>query len=154
MRVVVQRVSSARVTVDGVTVGEIGSGLLLLGAVHREDTVEKIERAADRCFGLRIFNDDAGKMNLSLSDLRTQGQAVGILAISNFTVYGDAVKSRRPSFTGSAGYDDGREGFHRFVQALKKLSAESEIVVQTGEFGADMKVELVNDGPVTLIIET
>jgi D-tyrosyl-tRNA(Tyr) deacylase len=154
MRVVVQRVSSARVTVDGATVGEIGSGLLLLGAVHREDTVEKIERAADRCFGLRIFNDEDGKMNLSLTDLRGQGRSVGILAISNFTVYGDAGKSRRPSFVGSAGYDDGREGFHRFVQALSKLASPLEILVQTGEFGADMKVELVNDGPVTLIIET
>ncbi len=154
MRVVVQRVSSARVTVDGATAGEIGPGLLLLGAVHREDTVEKIERAADRCFGMRIFNDAEGRMNLSLSDLRQQGIPVGILAVSNFTVYGDAGKSRRPSFVGSAGYDDGREGFHRFVQALKKLSAEAEIIVQTGEFGADMQVELVNDGPVTLIIES
>jgi len=154
MKVVVQRVSSARVTVEGKTVGEIGPGLVLLGAVHREDTGEKIERAADRCFGLRIFGDEDGRMNLSLSDLVALGRPAGILAISNFTVYGDAGKSRRPSFVGSAGYDDGREGFHKFVQTLNSLAATLHIPVQTGEFGADMQVELVNDGPVTLIVET
>jgi D-tyrosyl-tRNA(Tyr) deacylase len=88
-------------------------------------------------------------MNLSLADLRERGEEVGILAVSNFTVYGDANKSRRPSFIGSAGYDDGREGFHRFVKALESTG----IKVHTGEFGADMQVSLVNDGPVTLIVE-
>jgi D-tyrosyl-tRNA(Tyr) deacylase len=149
MRVVVQRVSSAQVSVGEEVIGHIGKGLLLLAAIHREDTVEKIEKCADRCAGLRIFNDDEGKMNLSLADLRERGEEVGILAVSNFTVYGDANKSRRPSFIGSAGYDDGREGFHRFVKALESTG----IKVHTGEFGADMQVSLVNDGPVTLIVE-
>lgn len=144
MRAVVQRVSSASVTVDGVVLGEIGLGLLLLVGIHRDDTEEDARKLADRVVGMRIFNDETGKINLAI-------KAVGgaILAISNFTVYGDATQ-RRPSFTTSAGYEAGKGLFEVFLSELRKL----EVEVATGEFGADMKVALVNDGPVTLLADT
>jgi len=147
LRVVIQRVSEASVSVDGKVVGEIGQGLLLLAGVHRDDTEESIRKAADRVVGLRIFSDVEGKMNLSIKDALETPE---ILAVSNFTVYGDASKSRRPSFTQSAPYEAGRSGFELFCQELQKLGVR----VATGEFGADMSVRLVNDGPVTLVLDT
>jgi D-aminoacyl-tRNA deacylase len=151
MRAIVQRVGMASVSVGGREVGRCGPGLLLLVGVHRDDTEAEAKLLADRIMGLRIFNDPQGKMNLSIRDFpQTEGGfELEILAVSNFTVYGDA-KSRRPSFTASAGYDQGRALFARFVQEIGILGG----AVQTGEFGADMRVSLVNDGPVTLVVDT
>lgn len=145
MRAVVQRVHSASVTVDGSVVGSIGKGLLLLVGAHKEDTEANAEKLADRIAGLRIFGDEEGKMNLSLAD----ADAEGVLAVSNFTVYGDALKSRRPSFTSSAGYEEGERLFNHFVNSLKS----KEIKTETGTFGAMMDVQLTNDGPVTLVVD-
>lgn len=148
MRAIVQRVSRASVTVEGKIVGECGKGLLVLAAAHSDDTEADAVKLADRVCGLRIFNDAEGKMNLSLEDLGELDQPE-ILAISNFTLYGDALKSRRPSFVQSAGYEQGRALFDRFVTALRERYPRT----QTGVFGAHMDVELVNDGPVTLVID-
>lgn len=139
-----QRVTSASVIVADRRIGACGPGLLVLLGVHHDDQPANADKMADRIAGLRIFADEAGKMNL---DLPTVGGSV--LAISNFTVYGDAARSRRPSFTAAAGYDRGRELFDHFVESLRKTG----IRVETGEFGADMQVTLTNDGPVTLVIE-
>ena len=148
MKAIVQRVSSASVTVDGKVVGSCGPGLLVLAAAHREDTESNASKLADRVFGLRIFNDEAGKMNLALSALPDSGKP-NILAVSNFTVYGETAKNRRPSFIESAPYEEGKVLFEAFTSALAALGAK----VETGEFGAHMEVELVNDGPVTVIVE-
>lgn len=131
-------------TIDDKVVGEIGIGLLLLVGIHREDTEEDARKLADRVVGMRIFNDAEGKINLAVKAVEGS-----ILAISNFTVYGDP-SQRRPSFTASAGFEAGKALFDRFLEELRKL----EINVETGEFGADMKVALVNDGPVTLVADT
>lgn len=144
MRAIVQRVRQASVTVSGAVVGEIGEGLLLLVGVHRDDTEADAIKLADRVAGLRIFNDADGKMNLALDRDR---QAV--LAVSNFTVYGETTKNRRPSFTESAPYDVGRELFGRFVDALGDLGVQTS----AGVYGTDMQVALVNDGPVTVILD-
>ncbi len=149
MKVVVQRVAWARVSVEGRVVGECGPGLLVLAAAGKGDTLEMADKMADRVAGLRIFNDAEGKMNLALADLPPSGQS-RVLAISNFTLYGDVYVSRRPSFMRAAGYEEGQELFDRFVETLKtKVDG-----VETGEFGADMKVELLNDGPVTLAFDS
>jgi len=144
VRAIVQRVSSASVVVEGRTVGQIGVGLLLLVAAHRDDTEENARKLADRVRGLRIFNDEEGKMNLALPDVGGQ-----VLAVSNFTVYGETAKNRRPSFIASAPYADGERLFNAFVAALLEL----DLSVETGEFGAHMDVSLVNDGPVTVILD-
>jgi len=155
MRAIVQRVSGASVSVDGKEVGRCGRGLLLLVGVHREDTASSAKKLAERISNLRIFNDAEGKMNLSIRDFPADAGSpfafeLDILAVSNFTVYGDAQKSRRPSFTASAGFEQGRELFDAFVEELKSIG----IGVQTGVFGAHMLVSLVNDGPVTLVVES
>lgn len=147
MRAVVQRVEQASVAVDGKVVGECGKGLVVLLAAHRLDTQSEAARMADRIWGMRIFNDSDGKLNLSLKDL-SENESVGVLAISNFTIYGDA-SQRRPSFVESAGYEAGESLFGEFVAELKKLGCP----VQSGIFGADLKVSLVNDGPVTIVVE-
>lgn len=144
MRAVVQRVSSASVSVDGKVVGSCGVGLLVLVAAHREDTESNAAKLADRVKGLRIFNDGEGKMNLALTDV-----GGSVLAVSNFTVYGETSKNRRPSFISSAPYEEGERLFDAFVASLRGLGVE----VQTGIFGAHMDVSLVNDGPVTVIVE-
>lgn len=148
MRAVVQRVQWARVSVDGETVGQCGPGLLVLVAAHVDDTPVNAAKMADRLLGMRIFADEAGKMNLSLRQLEP-GSEPRILAVSQFTLYGDTTQ-RRPAFTGSAPYEQGRELFKAFVAELRKAGE----TVETGEFGAHMQVELLNDGPVTLICET
>ncbi len=146
MKAVVQRVLEAEVRVDGEVVGKIGKGLLVLCAAHSEDTEKEADKMADRVYGLRIFNDAEGKMNLAMKDVE---EPCSVLAISNFTVYGDAAKSRRPSFIAAASYDLGESLFNRFVDTLQRLGCR----VETGVFGADMKVSLINDGPVTLVLE-
>lgn len=150
MRAIVQRVGMASVSVGGREIGRCGPGLLLLVGVHRDDTEAEAQKLADRILGLRIFNDEAGKMNLAIRDfpLPEGGFDLEILAVSNFTVYGDA-KSRRPGFAASAPFEQARTLFDGFVAELRRLGAS----VQTGEFGADMRVSLVNDGPVTLVVD-
>lgn len=128
--------------------GRCGHGFLLLVAAHREDDASRAEKMAAKVAGLRLFNDADGKMNLALADLPEQ-ETPQVLAVSQFTLYGDASKSRRPSFTESAPYEKGQELFDHFVVSLRPLVRG----VETGEFGASMQVELLNDGPVTLIID-
>ena len=144
MRVVVQRVSRASVTVDGKITGKIEKGLLLLVAMKGDETDDDLDWMVNRCVGLRIFPDSDGKMNLSLEDA---GGA--ILAVSQFTLYGDCRKGRRPSFIGAGDPEVSEKLFERFVEKIRGAGVKAE----TGIFGADMKVELLNDGPVTLIID-
>lgn len=148
MRAIVQRVSTASVVVDGRTVGSCSKGLLVLLGVHRLDTSADAAKLADRLWGLRIFPDGEGRMNLALKDL-AQFETAEALLVSNFTVYGETAKNRRPSFTESAPYDAGKALFDEAVQALRILGAR----VETGEYGAHMDVSLVNDGPVTVVVE-
>lgn len=147
MRAVVQRVTRASVSVGDRLVGKCGHGLLLLVAAHKDDTDQNARRLAEKISTLRIFNDEAGKMNISIKDLPHDGPQ--ILAVSNFTVYGDATGQRRPSFIEAAPYAEGDRLFHLFVDYLRAQN----LTVETGEFGADMEVELVNHGPVTVILE-
>jgi D-aminoacyl-tRNA deacylase len=145
MRTVVQRVSRASVSVEGRTTGEIGPGLVVLVAVGKEETVATASAMAEKVANLRIFGDDAGKMNRSLLD--TGGAA---LAISQFTLYGDARGQRRPSFIQAAPPDLGKALYEEFVRALQALGVR----VETGVFQAHMSVELVNDGPVTILLDS
>jgi D-aminoacyl-tRNA deacylase len=145
MRIVVQRVSGASVRVEGRVTGEIGPGLVLLVAVGREDTAATASAMAEKAANLRIFNDDAGKMNRSLLD--TGG---AVLAISQFTLYGDARGQRRPSFLQAAPPELGKELYEEFVGAMRGLGVR----VETGVFQAHMAVELVNDGPVTILLDS
>ena len=145
MRAVVQRVSRASVTVDGRTTGEIGPGLMVLVAVGKEDTVATASAMAEKVANLRIFGDDAGKINRSLLD--TGGAA---LAVSQFTLYGDARGQRRPSFIQAAPRELGKALYEEFVRALQALGVR----VETGVFQAHMSLELVNDGPVTILLDS
>jgi D-aminoacyl-tRNA deacylase len=145
MRAVVQRVSRARVTVGAETTGEIGPGLLVLLGVSVDDTPEQARWLADKVVGLRLFNDADGKMNRSLLDVG--GSA---LVVSQFTLYGDCRKGRRPSFIGAAGPDLAVPLYEAFVDAVRAQG----VPTATGRFGAMMQVELVNDGPVTLIVDS
>lgn len=145
MRSVVQRVNFASVTVDGEVIGKIEKGLLVLLGVCDDDTDSDMKWLADKISGLRIFEDENGKMNLSLEDVPG-----GILVVSQFTLYGDCKKGRRPNFTGAGKPDYAEKMYEEFVKYLKtKIET-----VETGSFGADMKVNLLNDGPVTLIIDS
>ena len=145
MRAVVQRVSRASVVITGQTVGAIDAGLVVLLGVAHEDTPEQAKWLAEKVVGLRIFNDDAGKMNRDLAEI---GGAM--LIVSQFTLYGDCSKGKRPSFIGAAPPAIAIPLYEAFINGVKALG----IPVATGQFGADMKVELVNDGPVTLIVDT
>lgn len=144
MRAIVQRVTRASVSVGDRLVGRCGQGFLLLVAAHKDDTEQNARRLAEKIATLRVFNDEAGKMNISIKDLPSQEESK-VLAVSNFTVYGDATGQRRPSFTQAAPYTEGDRLFHLFVYHLRN----QVLTVETGEFGADMQVELLNDGPVT-----
>ena len=145
MRAVLQRVSRARVTVEGRVTGEIGHGLMILLGVGRYDTSSTVGRMADRCANLRIFEDDQGKMNRSLLDVK--GSA---LAVSQFTLYGDARGQRRPSFITAAPPELAKTLYEEFCEALRKLG----VPVATGIFQAMMSVELVNEGPVTILLDS
>jgi len=145
VRVVLQRVSRAEVRIGGRTAGRIGRGFLLLVGLRADDTDEKLRWMADKVIGLRLFPDADGKMNLGLEDV-----GGGLLVVSQFTLYGDARKGRRPSFIEAAPPDVAIPLYERFVQLLRERAPGP---VETGEFGAMMEVDLVNDGPVTLILE-
>jgi len=145
MRAVVQRVSRARVVVEDCTTGEIGAGLVVLVAVGRDDEAATASAMAEKVVNLRIFNDEQGKMNRSLAE--TGG---AVLAISQFTLYGDARGQRRPSFINAAPPDKGKALYEEFVGALKALGVR----VETGVFQAHMAVELTNDGPVTVLLDS
>ncbi|HTZ72846.1 MAG TPA: D-aminoacyl-tRNA deacylase [Candidatus Aquilonibacter sp.] len=145
MRAVIQRVTHARVLVDGQVTGEIGRGLVVLLGIGKDDPPTAWVAMADKVAKLRIFDDENGKMNLALADV---GGAV--LAVSQFTLYGDTHGQRRPSFVGAASAEQGRAGYDDFVRALKALGVQ----VETGIFQARMAVELANDGPVTILIDS
>lgn len=146
MRAVVQRVSEASVRVEGAVVGEIGPGLLVLLAVAPTDTEKELAWLAEKVAGLRIFEDEAGKMNRSVLD--TEG---GALVISQFTLYGDCRRGRRPSFVGAARPELAEPLYEAFADRLLALGLST---VGRGRFGADMAVSLTNDGPVTLIVDS
>jgi D-tyrosyl-tRNA(Tyr) deacylase len=145
MRVVLQRIRRAAVVVEGKTVAEIGKGCLILVGVRNGDTEKDAEYLAEKCYGLRVFEDEQGKMNLALSEV-----GGSILAVSQFTLYGDCTRGRRPSFTDAAPPEEGERLYEYFVSRLREMGAQ----VQTGQFGARMQVELVNDGPVTFILDS
>ena len=145
MRAVVQRVSEARVVIDKETVGQIGRGLLVLLGVTQKDTAEQAEWLAEKIVGLRIFADADDKMNLGVTDIGAE-----VLIVSQFTLYGDCSKGRRPSFIDAAPPEIAIPLYEKFIEAVKGQGVR----VATGKFGAMMKVELVNDGPVTLIVDS
>jgi D-tyrosyl-tRNA(Tyr) deacylase len=145
MRAVVQRVTEARVEVSGETVGQIGPGLLVLLGVARDDTEADADYLAEKTTLLRIFDDEQGKMNRSLLDI---GGAM--LVVSQFTLYGDVRRGRRPSYTDAAGPEKANELYRYFVDVVRGLG----IKVETGVFQAMMKVSLVNDGPVTILLDS
>lgn len=145
MRAVVQRVKEARVKIEGKTVGQIGPGLLVLLGVGEGDSEKDAEFLAEKIVNLRIMNDPQGKMNLSVKDVGGK-----ILVVSQFTLYGDTSKGRRPSFVKAAKPGKAKKLYKKFTQEIKA----SGLKVETGKFGALMQVELINDGPVTLILES
>ena len=145
MRAVLTRVKSASVTIDGEVTGRIGQGFLILLGVGPEDTKKECRYLAEKALGLRVFEDENGKMNLGLADVGGQ-----VLVVSQFTLYGNCRKGRRPSFTDAAGPELGNALYERFLAICEELGYPP----QHGSFGADMKVESINDGPVTLILDT
>ena len=145
MRAVVQRVKESRVIVEGRLVGEINKGFNVLLGISKEDTIEDLKYIKDKIINLRVFEDENDKMNLSLLDIKGD-----ILAISQFTLYGDCRKGRRPNFMNAMGGDEAKALYEEFVKMLK----ESDLKVETGEFGAHMNVEIENDGPVTILLDS
>ncbi len=145
MRAVLTRVKSAAVAIDGQTAGQIGQGFLILLGIGPEDTEEACRYLCEKALGLRIFEDENGKMNKSLSDV-----GGSVLVVSQFTLYGNCRKGRRPSFTDAAGPELGNQLYEYFLTCCEKLGYPP----QHGRFGADMQVHSVNDGPVTLILDT
>src|SRR5690625_4392424 len=145
MRVVLQRVNKAQVVINEEVVGKIDHGLVILVGITHEDTIEDLKYMVNKLINLRIFADDAEKMNLSLKDVEGS-----ILSISQFTLYGDTRKGRRPNFMQAARPEQANELYELFNQLLR----DEGIQVETGEFGAMMQVKLTNDGPVTLMIDT
>ena len=145
MRAVVQRVSRARVTVSGEVTGEIGLGLLVLVGVGRDDTRADADHLVEKTIGLRIFEDAGGKMNLSVADV---GGA--LLMVSQFTLYGDARRGKRPSFDAAASPEKARELYEYFVEKVRTAGLRAE----TGRFQESMRVELVNEGPVTILLDS
>lgn len=144
MKVVIQRVSHASVTVDEKILGQIDQGFCLLVAFADEDDNETLQYVARKIANMRIFSDENDKMNLSLQDVHGQ-----VLSISQFTLYADTKHGNRPSFTGAGDYADSKQKYATFNQILRSY----DLSVEEGEFGADMQVSLVNDGPVTIIME-
>lgn len=144
MKVVIQRVSEAKVTVDDKILGQIDQGFCLLVAFADEDTDETLEYMAHKITNMRVFSDENDKMNLSIKDVGGQ-----ILSISQFTLYADTKHGNRPSFTGAGNFADSSNKYDHFNDLLRA----NDLTVETGEFGADMQVSLTNDGPVTILME-
>lgn len=144
MKLLLQRVSHASVVVDSATIGSIEKGLLLFVGIEKHDTSETLQKMTNKVLGYRVFSDSEGKMNLSVKDI-----AGGILAISQFTLAADTKKGLRPSFSSAAPPDTAHSLYLKFVERLK----EQHHQVEEGSFGADMKVSLLNDGPVTFLLE-
>lgn len=145
MRIVVQRVSEAKVVIDNMVNGSIKNGLVCLIGITMTDSKQNVDWLINKIINLRIFNDDDGKMNKSVNDIKGE-----ILFISNFTLYGDAQKGFRPSFSEASKPEHSEPLYNYF---LEKIKQDSELKIESGKFGADMKVHLVNDGPVTIILE-
>lgn len=145
MRAVVQRVTSSSVTVDEKVIGSINEGFNVLLGICKDDTIEDLQYIKDKIINLRVFHDENDKMNLSILDIKGE-----ILAISQFTLYGDCRKGRRPNFMEAMGGEDAKVLYDKFIEMLK----ESKLKVETGEFGAHMKVEINNDGPVTILLDS
>ena len=145
MRLVIQRVKQASVTVDGKRISEIGHGLLVLAGVSHSDTLFDARHLAGKTARLRIFEDEAGKMNRSVQEIAGE-----VLAVSQFMLYGDCAKGNRPGFIDAARPEQGENLFDEYVDALRELGVPG----QTGRFGADIQVELLNYGPVTLLLES
>ncbi len=151
MRAVLQRVVHAAVTLKATgECREIGPGLMVLLGIAPGDTISDARWLAEKLVGLRVFEDEAGKMNRALTDLVSEETGGAMLIVSQFTLLGDARKGRRPSFTGAAPPEVAEPLYQQFVGEVRRLGIE----VQTGEFGADMLVEVANDGPVTLVVES
>ncbi len=146
MRVVIQRVSEASITIEGAIKSNIGQGLLILVGIEDADNQEDIQWLCQKIINLRIFGDEAGLMNLSIQDIKGE-----FLVVSQFTLFASTKKGNRPSYIRSAKPDIAIPLYEKFIETLSNLS---QIVVKTGEFGADMKVALLNDGPVTIVIDT
>ena len=144
MRALIQRVTSASVKVDGKIVGKIGKGFLVFLGIYEEDTEEKIEKLTKKIVNLRIFNDENDKMNLSIKDVKGE-----ILLISQFTLCADTRKGNRPSFVSAKNPKDANKIYEKIIESIKN----ENIVVEKGIFGADMKVEILNDGPVTILLD-
>ncbi|NML85080.1 D-aminoacyl-tRNA deacylase [Polaromonas sp.] len=149
MKAVLQRVTEARVVIAGETVGQIAQGLLVLVCAERGDGEMQTDKLLAKILKLRIFSDDAGKMNRSVQDLDGKGTIGGLLIVSQFTLAADASGGNRPSFTGAAPPDEGRRLYDFFVAQARTAHG----LVETGQFGADMQVHLVNDGPVTISLQ-
>ena len=145
MRAVVQRVTYSNVKVDGNIVGEINRGFNVLIGISKEDTEEDMKYIKDKLINLRVFEDENNKMNLSLSDI--QGE---LLIISQFTLYGDVRKGRRPNFMIALGGNEAKVFYDKFIESMK----ETGLKIETGIFGADMKVDIKNDGPVTILLDS
>ena len=149
MKAVLQRVADARVVIGGETVGQIGAGLLVLLCAECGDTETQADKLLAKILKLRIFSDEAGKMNRSVQDLDGAGLPGGLLIVSQFTLAADASGGNRPSFTGAAPPEVGRKLYDYFVAQARAAHSK----VQTGQFGGDMQVHLVNDGPVTIPLQ-
>lgn len=145
MRAVVQRVTSSKVIVNQKTIGEIKMGFNVLIGISKDDSLEDLNYIRDKILNLRVFQDEDDKMNLSIKDVEGE-----ILVISQFTLYGDCRKGRRPNFMNAMGGNLAEEFYEKFVSLLK----ESGLKIETGEFGADMKVDIQNDGPVTILLDS
>lgn len=145
MRAIVQRVSSSKVEVDKKIIGSINKGLNVLVGISKEDTLEDLNYIKDKILNLRIFEDENEKMNLSLLDIKGE-----LLIISQFTLYGDCRRGRRPNFMNAEGGDKAKEAYNNFIELLK----DSGLKIETGEFGANMKVDIQNDGPVTIMLDS
>ena len=145
MRAVVQRVINSSVEVNGEVVGKINKGFNVLIGISKEDTVEDMQYIRDKIINLRVFSDEDDKMNLSLNDIGAE-----LLIISQFTLYGDARKGRRPNFMNALGGEEAKKFYDEFIILMK----ETGLKVETGIFGADMKVSIENDGPVTILLDS